>query len=174
MNLLKSLFRRQPDPADTVRPLWHRIVGLSRHPVWYAECGVADTVQGRFDMITLVLSAVIVRMEREEALRPASTWLTELFVADMDGQLRETGMGDPTLGKEMGKLVSVLGGRLGALREAGDDVSEVAAVVARNAAVQGSGLAVATRLAAFARSLAGTDADAILQGDIALIGEPEL
>ncbi len=174
MNLLKSLFRRQPDPADTVRPLWHRIVGLSRDPVWYAECGVADTVQGRFDMITLVLSAVIVRMEREEALRPASTWLTELFVADMDGQLRETGMGDPTLGKEMGKLVSVLGGRLGALREAGDDVSEVAVVVARNAAVQGSGLAVATRLAAFARSLAATDADAILQGDIALIGEPEL
>lgn len=174
MNLIKSLFRRQPDPADTVRPLWHRIVALSRDPVWYAECGVADTVQGRFDMITLVLSAVIVRMEQEEALRPASTWLTELFVADMDGQLRETGMGDPTLGKEMGKLVSVLGGRLGALREAGDDVSEVAVVVARNAAVQGSGLAVATRLAAFARSLAATGADAILNGDIALSGEAEL
>lgn len=168
MNLIRSLFRRQPDPADTARPLWHRIVSLSRDPAWYSDCGVVDTVQGRFDMITLVLSAVIVRMEREDALRPASTWLTELFVADMDGQLRETGMGDPTLGKEMGKLVSVLGGRLGALREAGDDVSAIAAVVARNAAVQGSGAAVATRLAAFSQSLAATDAEAILNAEIAL------
>ncbi|HRJ47930.1 MAG TPA: hypothetical protein PKY38_11260, partial [Opitutaceae bacterium] len=37
-----------------------------------------------------------------------------------------TSITDPTLGKEMGKLVSVLGGRLGALREAGGDVSEIA------------------------------------------------
>lgn len=168
MRFLKTLFRRQPDPADALRPLWHRVVALSRDPVWYAECGVEDTVQGRFDMITLVLSMVLLRMEQEEALRPGSTWLTELFVSDMDGQLRETGMGDPTLGKEIGKLVSVLGGRLGALREAGGEVSEIAVVVARNAAVQGSGLAVATRLAAFAQSLAATEAEAILRGEIAL------
>lgn len=168
MTFLKSLFRRQTDPADNLRPLWHRVVELSRDPDWYARGGVADTVQGRFDMITLVLSAVLLRMEQEEALRPASSWLTELFVADMDGQLRETGMGDPTLGKEMGKLVSVLGGRLGALRDAGGDVAAMAAVVARNAAVEGDGMAVAERLAAFSQRLAQADADAILSGQIAL------
>ena len=129
---------------------------------------MADTVQGRFDMITLVLSMVLLRMEREEALRPSSTWLTELFVADMDGQLRETGMDDPTLGKEMGKPVSVLGGRLGALREAEGDAARIAAVVARNAAVEGDGSLVAARLAAFAGTLAQTDADTILRADIAL------
>lgn len=168
MNLLKTLFRRQPDPTQALRPLWHRVVELSRDPDWYARCGMADSVQGRFDMITLVLSMVLLRMEREEALRAPSTWLTELFVADMDGQLRETGMGDPTLGKEMGKLVSVLGGRLGALREAGTDVAQIAAVVARNAAVEGDGTLVAERLAAFAAQLDQRDADAILRADIAL------
>lgn len=168
MNLLKTLFRRQPDPTQALRPLWHRVVELSRDPDWYARCGMADSVQGRFDMITLVLSMVLLRMEREEALRAPSTWLTELFVADMDGQLRETGMGDPTLGKEMGKLVSVLGGRLGALREAGTDVAQIAAVVARNAAVEGDGMLVAERLAAFAGLLDQRDADAILRADIAL------
>ena len=168
MNLLKTLFRRQPDPTQALRPLWHRVVELSRDPDWYARCGMADSVQGRFDMITLVLSMVLLRMEREEALRAPSTWLTELFVADMDGQLRETGMGDPTLGKEMGKLVSVLGGRLGALREAGADVAQIAAVVARNAAVEGDGTAVAERLSAFAGKLDQRDAGAILQADIAL------
>lgn len=168
MNLLKTLFRRQPDPADALRPLWHRVVALSRDPVWYSRHGMADSVQGRFDMITLVLATVLLRMEREEALRAPSTWLTELFVADMDGQLRETGMGDPTLGKEMGKLVSVLGGRLGALREAGDDVAAIAAVVARNAAVEGDGSGVAGQLSAFAQTLAATDADTILRAEIAL------
>ena len=168
MNLLKSLFRRQPDPTEALRPLWHRVVILSRDPAWYRDCGMADTVQGRFDMITLVLAMVLLRMEREEALRPSSTWLTELFVADMDGQLRETGMGDPTLGKEMGKLVSVLGGRLGALREAGADAGQIAAVVARNAAVEGDGMAVADRLAAFGARLAECDADTILRADIGL------
>lgn len=168
MNLIKTLFRRQPDPTQALRPLWHRVVELSRDPDWYARCGMADSVQGRFDMITLVLAMVLLRMEREEALRAPSTWLTELFVADMDGQLRETGMGDPTLGKEMGKLVSVLGGRLGALREAGTDAGQIAAVVARNAAVEGDGLQVAERLAAFAGKLDHSDADAILRAEIAL------
>lgn len=168
MNLLKALFRRQPDPTEALRPLWHRVVVLSRDPAWYRDCGMADTVQGRFDMITLVLAMVLLRMEREEALRPSSTWLTELFVADMDGQLRETGMGDPTLGKEMGKLVSVLGGRLGALREAGGDTARIAATVARNAAVEGDGTLVAQRLAAFAGKLDQADAGAILRAEIAL------
>ncbi|MCL4673155.1 MAG: hypothetical protein KJZ64_09520 [Sphingomonadaceae bacterium] len=168
MNLIKALFRRQPDPSAALRPLWHRVVALSRDPVWYRDCGMADTVQGRFDMITLVLAMVLLRMEQEEALRPSSTWLTELFVADMDGQLRETGMGDPTLGKEMGKLVSVLGGRLGALREAGGDAERIAAVVARNAAVEGDGSKVADRLAAFAGKLSDADAEAILRAEITL------
>lgn len=168
MNLLKSLFRRQPDPTEALRPLWHRVVILSRDPAWYRDCGMADTVQGRFDMITLVLAMVLLRMEREEALRPSSTWLTELFVADMDGQLRETGMGDPTLGKEMGKLVSVLGGRLGALREAYGDVAGIAAVIARNAAVDGDAMPIATRLQSFGERLAQADADTILRADIAL------
>ncbi|OZA93992.1 ubiquinol-cytochrome C chaperone family protein [Altererythrobacter sp. H2] len=168
MTFLKTLFRREPDPAEALRPLWHRVVALSRDPAWYDECHVPDTVQGRFDMITLVLAMVLLRMEREEALRPGSTWLTELFVADMDGQLRETGMGDPTLGKEVGKLVSVLGGRLGALREANGDVSQMTVVIDRNMAIPGGSLPVATRLAAFAQRLAETDAEAVLRADIAL------
>ena len=36
----------------------------------------------------------------------------------MEGQLRQSGIGDPTVGKQIRKLVTTLGGRLGALREA--------------------------------------------------------
>lgn len=109
MNLLSRLFRSRQDPRDALRPLWHRIVEIAREREWYADHGVADTVAGRFDMITAVLAVVIIRMEREPILVPPSVRLTELFVDDMDGQLRESGVGDVVVGKHMGKLMSVLG-----------------------------------------------------------------
>lgn len=168
MTFFRSLLRRGSDPKDALRPLWHRLVELSRDPAWYRDDGMADTVQGRFDMITLVLGRVLLRMEREDELKPASVHLTELFVDDMDGQLRETGLGDPTLGKQIGKLVSILGGRLGAMREAGKDEQALADVVRRNAEIDDNGRAVAARLLHLSRNLDDRDASQILAGDITL------
>lgn len=118
MSFLTRIFGKREDDRAHVRPLWHRIVEIAREKPWYAEYGVADSVPGRFDAITLVLVLVLVRMEREEALIEPSVRLTELFVDDMDGQLRESGVGDIVVGKKIGKLMGVLGGRLGAYREA--------------------------------------------------------
>jgi len=118
MKLLSRLFRTQADPREALRPLWHRVVGIAREKEWYADMGVADTLEGRFDMITAVLTLVLLRMEREEELIQPSVFLTELFVEDMDGQLRESGVGDLVVGKHIGRLVSSLGGRLGAYRAA--------------------------------------------------------
>ena len=47
----------------------------------------------------------------------ASVRLTERFVTDMDGQLRESGIGDIGVGKHIGKMMAMLGGRLGAYRD---------------------------------------------------------
>ncbi|MDB5715550.1 MAG: ubiquinol-cytochrome chaperone, partial [Sphingomonadales bacterium] len=50
-----------------------------------------------------------------------SARLTEKFVSDMDGQLRETGFGDLVVGKQVGFAMGALGGRLGAYRSGIDD-----------------------------------------------------
>lgn len=118
MSFLSRIFGRRQDDRAHVRPLWHRTVEIAREKDWYARCGIADTIAGRFDAITLVLSLVLLRMEREEPLIEPSVRLTELFVEDMDGQLRQSGVGDLVVGKHIGRLMSVLGGRLGAIREA--------------------------------------------------------
>lgn len=133
MSLLSRLLGTAPDPREGVRPLWHRVIELARDPAYYTECGVADSVAGRFDMITAVLSAVMVRLEASD-LRAESALLAELFVEDMDGQLREFGVNDVVVGKRIGKLMSVLGGRLGAYRGAlnAGDAERLAAAVARN------------------------------------------
>lgn len=117
MSFLSRLLGTAPDPRETIRPLWHRVVELAREPSFYADCNVADTVGGRFDLITAVLCTVMVRIEASE-MRAESALLAELFVEDMDGQLREFGVNDVVVGKRIGKLMSVLGGRLGAYRGA--------------------------------------------------------
>jgi cytochrome b pre-mRNA-processing protein 3 len=171
MSLLARLFSSQPDPRETLRPLWHRTVELSREPTLYREDGVADTVAGRFDMIAAILALVMLRLERD-GLAAETALLTELFVADMDAQLRETGVGDIVVGKHVGRLVSVLGGRLGAFREAlasGDEAMLEAALERNVTMVEGYGAAaLARRLRAFAGKLAALDTGEILAGRIAL------
>lgn len=172
MSLLHRLFRPAPDPREALRPLWHRVVELSRTPALYEEDGVADTVAGRFDMIAAILSLVLLRIERDPTLMREGVLLTELFVEDMDGQLRESGVGDIVVGKHVGKLMAVLGGRLGALREAlaTPDGGALRAALERNVTmVEGRDTAaLAARLRAFADTLAGLDSKRLLAGDMAL------
>lgn len=169
MKLLSRLLR-SADPREQLRPLWHRVVEITREKRWYAEMGVADTLEGRFDMISAVLALVLLRMEREEKLIEPSVFLTELFVEDMDGQLRESGVGDLVVGKHIGRLVSSLGGRLGAFRTAlaQDDAAALADAVARNVnLIEGADpRAAATGLRALARKLAEVPGEQLLRADI--------
>jgi cytochrome b pre-mRNA-processing protein 3 len=150
MSLLARLFTTRPDPREALRPLWHRTVELSREPHWYAECGVAD---GDGDLA------------RDTSL------LVELFVSDMDAQVRELGVGDVVVGKHIGKLVGALGGRISAYFAGtmkGRERMEEA--VQRNVtfAEGGSAACVADKLLLLAERLARTDEDALLAGQIAV------
>ncbi len=133
---------------------------------------MADTLTGRFDMVTAVVSLVLLRLERDPVLAPEGALLTELFVEDMDGQLRESGVGDVGLGKQVGQLMSVLGGRLGALRDAlavpGE--AELEAALARNVTmIEGRALeTLARRLRVFQGKLAALDSKKLLAGEIDL------
>lgn len=167
MSLLSRLLRSRPDPREEVRPLWHRIVEIAREKDWYARLGVADTVAGRFDMITAVLAIVLIRMEREPELVEPSVRLAELFVDDMDGQLREAGVGDVVVGKHIGRLMSTLGGRLGAYRTGlsdGDLAGAVTRNVSFNDGADPQGLADA--LTAFDADLRKVEGGALLAGQI--------
>ncbi|WP_391562934.1 ubiquinol-cytochrome C chaperone family protein [Novosphingobium sp.] len=169
MGLLDRLLGRNKDD-NGLTPLWHRVVEIAREPQWYARGGIADTVPGRFDCITMVLSLVLVRMEQEESLRHRTARLTERFVADMDGQLRQNGIGDLVVGKHMGKLVSALGGRLDAYRAAltqPDDAALVEAVE-RNVSLTGGGdgRAVAGEMRLLAAALVATPEAELLAGNI--------
>ena len=167
MKLLDRLFR--PSPAMPPRlALWHAIVSEARDKRWYRDFGVADTVEGRFDMITLVLAVVLLRIEREGD-GASSVALTELFIEDMDSQLRQSGVGDRMVGKHVGKLMATLGGRIGALREAlplGGTV--LAEAVGRNATLveEADAAPLAEELLRLHAAIEGVPFEALLAGSL--------
>ena len=119
MSLLKRLFgNSEPDPKIKLVPLYNQIVAKAREPHWYVEGQVPDSMDGRFDMIAAILTLVILRLEEDVTRAQDMAHLTEVFVDDMDGQLREVGIGDMIVGKHIGRIMGAIGGRLGAFRDA--------------------------------------------------------
>jgi cytochrome b pre-mRNA-processing protein 3 len=174
MSVLSRLFSRK-DPREAARAAYDRVVILGRDPFWYLDGQVEDSVDGRFEAVTMVLAAVLLRLEQDDTdpqVRQFSVFLAELFVDDMDGQLRQNGVGDLVVGKHIGKMMSALGGRLGAYREtlASDDQARLGQALRRNLyrdspVEDGAVAATAARLSALYRDLRAKPASAILQGE---------
>jgi cytochrome b pre-mRNA-processing protein 3 len=119
MSLLNRLFgNAAPDPKSKLVPLYNQIVAKARLPHWYEEGKVPDSIDGRFDMVSAILTLTLLRLEEDPARGQDMAHLTEVFVDDMDGQLREVGIGDMIVGKHIGKIMGAVGGRLGAFRDA--------------------------------------------------------
>lgn len=133
VKFLKTLFGIGQDPRAAMIPLYRSIVTEARQPAWYAEMGVPDTLDGRFDMIAAVLSLALMRIDAAgDAGREAGARLTEVFIDDMDGQLREIGVGDVIVGKHIGNMVAAMGGRLSAYRDAIGDRAALGEALVRN------------------------------------------
>jgi cytochrome b pre-mRNA-processing protein 3 len=110
--MLSFLFRSLT--ADPVRgaELFAVSTAEARHPQWYVEGQVPDTLDGRFAVLATITALILVRLERDEAKGDAvSIALTERFIEVMESEHRELGLGDPTLGKTVRKLVGSLARR---------------------------------------------------------------
>lgn len=169
MSLIDRLFKRNR-PREALIPLYRGIVERGRDTQWYAAGGVPDTQDGRFDMIAAILALTLLRIEAEgRAYASESALLAELFIDDMDSQLRQLGIGDIVVGKHIGKMLGALGGRLEAYREGFAEGGDAGDALLRNLYRGEAPTAEQTeytvsRLRAFARALAAEKADAIVAG----------
>jgi cytochrome b pre-mRNA-processing protein 3 len=121
--------------AKIAREIYLLIVAKARQPYFYADLGVPDTVDGRFDMITLHAILVIeFIVQGGNASKALSQQLFDEMFADMDRSLREMGAGDLSVGKKVRKMAEVFYGRAKAYREAlaQQDEDGLTAALARN------------------------------------------
>lgn len=165
-----GLFGRFRAKRDETAALYAAVVARARQPHWFLDGAVADTVDGRFDMIAAVLAMVMLRLESDPAGVPAATHLSEAFVDDMDPQLREIGIGDLLVGKHVGRMMGMLGGRLGAYRDglaAGDIKPALVRNLYRGKAPAPEALANVERaLLAFRADLDGIALDRLIAGEL--------
>jgi cytochrome b pre-mRNA-processing protein 3 len=110
--------------------LYGTLVGQARQPEFYTEYGVADTVDGRFDMIALHAVLVIRRIQTAGADGPKqSQALFDLMFGDMDRNLREMGVSDLAVGKHIKRMAKGYYGRAAVYEDglkAGTEVLEEA------------------------------------------------
>lgn len=123
--------------------LYATAVQAARRPVLYlpppAGFGVADTLDGRFDLIALHVALLIRRLQAQPEPGPAlAQAVFDAMFADMDRSLREMGVGDLSVAKKVRVMWEALHGRATAYESAlgeGDAAARgaaLAAALARN------------------------------------------
>jgi cytochrome b pre-mRNA-processing protein 3 len=169
--MIFPLFRRSRRP-DTISTLYGMIVAQARLPCFYRDYGVADTVNGRFDLLVLHLALVTGRLMPDPALRELGQELFDRFCRDMDDNLREMGISDLKVPKEMRRMGEAFYGRAQAYQAALAADGEQALVEALTRNIYGGSPVpgAAVRLAAYIRlaghGLRARDSVALSQGTL--------
>ena len=105
----------------------------ARRPHWFVEGEVPDTVEDRFAILATVIALLVVRLERcGPEGESATVGLTERFIEAMDSEIREMGVGDPALGRQVRALVGALATRIERWRAALETDSDWTATVVRS------------------------------------------
>ena len=107
---------RRPDPAEqAAQALYAAVVAQARHPWFYRDCGVPDSLDGRFESILLHAFLVLHRLKQApEDDGAAGQRLFDVLFLDMDRSLREMGVGDLGVGKRIKQMVQAFYGRVAA------------------------------------------------------------
>jgi cytochrome b pre-mRNA-processing protein 3 len=108
-------------------------VTAARDPFLYAELGVPDTLDGRFDAIGLHVFLLIRRLNRDAKPGPSlAQAVFDAMFSDMDVNLREMGVGDLGVGRRNRAMWEALHGRAAAYTAAWGSDSELEAALGRN------------------------------------------
>jgi cytochrome b pre-mRNA-processing protein 3 len=153
--MIFQLFATRPTEAN-IDALYGTIVAQARLPGFYLAYDVPDTVEGRFDMIVLHLVLLFRRLGREpEPVRALVQGIFDRFCRDMDHNLREMGIADQSVPKEMRRLGEAFYGRAGVYERAftaaeGDQRPLLTSALARNVYGAEGRCDPAARLSAYA------------------------
>jgi cytochrome b pre-mRNA-processing protein 3 len=166
--MFSQILGKKAGSESPARRLHAAASAQSRRPEFYLTLGVPDTIDGRFELLTLHIVLLLERLKEQPATRQD---LFDTYVSDLDGALREMGVGDLSMGRRMKQLGQVFYGRASAFEAAFKslpDDRELRDVIARTVihgqSVDAAGLAdYAVECRA---SLAGSADDSLLAGSV--------
>ena len=168
--------RTRQERRRAAHALYVALVEQARRPLFYAEMGVPDSRDGRLELVMLHAILVMRRLQAEgEAGRALAQELFDVMFADLDRHLREWGVGDLSVGKQVRKLAQSFFGRVSAVDPllAGTDPAALDDVLRRNVYGEAERPEAASvrrlghYLCAQDRALAAVDDEGLLAGRIA-------
>lgn len=130
-----GLFRRTKSHDGPALALYSSAVTHARAPVFYEEYEVADTPDGRFDLIMLHVYFILRRLKGDDGTaRDLAQAVFDTMFADMDQNLREMGAGDIGVSYRVKDMARAFYGRIAAYDEGLDasDRAVLGAALKRN------------------------------------------
>jgi cytochrome b pre-mRNA-processing protein 3 len=108
------LFRRSTN-RQLIGRLSGEIVAAARDPVLFTEYGIEDSLEGRFEAVTLHAVLVLRRLNRMDPPAPEIAQdLTDAIFRSFEIAVREIGVGDISVPKQMKTIAEAFFGRAGA------------------------------------------------------------
>ncbi|MGH6948661.1 MAG: ubiquinol-cytochrome C chaperone family protein [Kiloniellales bacterium] len=115
--IFSRLFRPDPNLAPA-HALYEALVAQARQPGFYRDWEVPDTLDGRFELVTLHTFLLLHRLKVERAASAdLAQALFDILFADMDQSLRELGVGDLGVGPRIKTMAEAFYGRIAAYQE---------------------------------------------------------
>ncbi|MBV1702355.1 MAG: ubiquinol-cytochrome c chaperone [Hyphomicrobiales bacterium] len=133
--MLQRFFRKSRNRALIVR-LHGDVVAASRQKAFYLEYGVADSFEGRFEMVAIHSGLLLKHLQSLPAPgKDVAQDLIDAVFESFDTALREIGVSDVSVGKKMKQLAEAFLGRTRALDAAlsKDDLMALQTTLSRNA-----------------------------------------
>jgi cytochrome b pre-mRNA-processing protein 3 len=148
-------FKARTERTTTARQLYGSSVAAARNPALFRDICVADTMEGRYEMVVLHVGLLVRRLtaagEQGKALGQA---VLEEMVTALDDDFRELGVSDLRVGKKVQAAASAFYGRMRAYDQGlqSPDPAALTEALARNVPASGEGPLAADRLAAYVRA----------------------
>ncbi|HEX3809906.1 MAG TPA: ubiquinol-cytochrome C chaperone family protein [Rhizomicrobium sp.] len=125
-----NVFANSRPERGRAAELFDALVRQSRLPEFYTALGVADTIDGRFDLLTLHAWLVLEWLKANGEGETAQALINRIFVS-FDESLRDLGVGDIGIGHRVKKMADAFYGRLDAYSTVADE-DALAAAIMRN------------------------------------------
>ena len=171
--LLQRLFAAPARQAEG-RALYAAAAAQARRPEFYRELGVADTVEGRFELYSLHVALLLIRLKGQgQIAAETAQHLFDAYVRSLDDALRDLGVSDVKVGRKMKALGQAFYGRLNSYEVAIEGLpsaaGELEALLQRTALEERPGAtagALARYVARAAADLSGQAIEALLEGRV--------
>lgn len=124
LNILRRVATEKKVAAD----LFRAVAEQAREPAFYAQLGVADSFDGRFDLVVLHGWLVLDRLKQDGLTDLGQRLIQQMVIAFEDG-LRDQGAGDMSIGRRSKAMTSALFGRMKSYDAASDDAQMSEALI---------------------------------------------